>query len=143
MNKLQMAEQFRKAVQLYSQTLDPDSALIIATVFDPWAVGKAYKINEYLIYGENEVGDPQLYQVLMGHTSQADWTPDITPSLYKAVGIDPSGYPVWVQPVGAADAYMQGDIVWCDGQLWISAVDYNVWKPGAVGSENLWNEYTG
>lgn len=135
MNKLQMAEQFRKAVQLYSQTLDPDSALIIATVFDPWAVGKAYKINEYLTYGENEVGDPQLYQVLMGHTSQADWTPDITPSLYKAVGIDPSGYPVWVQPVGAEDAYRIGDIVSYNGALYICVSDYNVYPPDVFGWE--------
>lgn len=135
MNKLQMAEQFRKAVQLYSQTLDPDSALIIATVFDPWAVGKAYKINEYLTYGENEVGDPQLYQVLMGHTSQSDWTPDVATSLYKAVGIDPSGYPVWVQPVGAEDAYRIGDIVSYNGALYICVSDYNVYPPDVYGWE--------
>ena len=139
MNKLQMAEQFRKAIQLYSQTLDPDSALIIATVFDPWAVGVTYKINEYLTYGLNEVGDPQLYQVLMGHTSQADWTPDITPSLYKAIGIDPSGYPVWVQPVGAEDAYRIGDIVSYNGTLYICISDYNVYPPDVYG----WEEYLG
>jgi len=134
MNKLQMAEQFRKAVQLYSQTLDPDSALIIATVFDPWQPNTAYKINEYITYGENEVGDPQLYQVLQAHTSQDDWTPDNTPSLYKAIGID-GGYPVWVQPVGAFDAYRIGDIVSYNGVLYICVSDYNVYPPDVFGWE--------
>ena len=132
MNKLQMAEQFRKALQMFAQSLDNDSAMIIATVFDPWAVGKEYKINEYVTYGENSVGDPQLYQVLMGHTSQADWTPDITPSLYKAVGIH-GGYPVWSQPVGAEDAYKAGDIVWYEDALYISDIDNNVWSPVTYG----------
>ena len=135
MNKLQMAEQFRKAVQLFAASLDPDSALIIATVFDPWEAGKAYKLNDYCTYGENGVGDPQLYQVLMGHTSQDDWTPDITPSLYKAVGIAPSGYPEWVQPVGAEDAYRIGDIVSYNGTLYICVSDYNVYPPVVYGWE--------
>jgi len=137
MNKIQMAEQFRKAVQLYSQTLDNDSAMIIATVFDAWKPDTSYKINEYLTYGENSVGDPQLYQTLQAHTSQSDWTPDIATSLYKAIGIE-GGYPVWSQPVGAEDAYMTGDIVWYENQLWISTVDNNVWAPGVYG----WEEYT-
>jgi len=137
MNKIQMAEQFRKAVQLYSQTLDNDSAMIIATVFDAWKPDTSYKINEYLTYGENSVGDPQLYQVLQAHTSQSDWTPDSATSLYKAIGIE-GGYPVWSQPVGAEDAYMTGDIVWYENQLWISTVDNNVWAPGVYG----WEEYT-
>lgn len=134
MNKLQMAEQFRKAVQLYAQTLEPDSALIIATVFDAWKPDTAYKLNEYITYGENEVGDPQLYQVLQAHTSQEDWTPDVSDSLYKAVGID-GGYPVWVQPVGAADAYRIGDIVSYNGVLYICVSDYNIYPPDVYGWE--------
>ena len=135
MNKLQMAEQFRKAVQLYAQGLDNDSALIIATIFDEWKPDTNYKINEYITYGLNGVGDPQLYQTLQAHTSQSDWTPDATPSLYKPIGIDPSGYPEWSQPVGSEDAYMTGDIVSYEGILYISTVDYNVWCPTVYGWE--------
>lgn len=134
MNKLQMAEQFRKAVQLFAQSLDSDSAMIIATIFDPWEVNHAYTLNEYVTYGENEVGDPQLYQVLQAHTSQADWAPDTATSLFKAIGID-GGYPVWVQPVGAADAYRIGDIVSYNGTLYICVSDYNVYPPDVFGWE--------
>lgn len=137
MNRLQMAEQFRKAVQLYANTLDNDSALIIATVFDEWAVNKEYKINDYLTYGENTVGDPQLYQVLQAHTSQENWKPNETPSLYKAIGIDEHGYPEWSQPVGAEDAYRIGDIVSYNGTLYICISDYNVYAPDVWG----WEEY--
>lgn len=132
MNILQLAEQFRRALQMYAQTLDNDSALEIATVFPAWESGKEYKINEYLTYGENSVGDPQLYQVLMGHTSQDDWTPDITPSLYKAVGVH-GDYPVWSQPVGSEDAYKKDDVVWYDDALYISDIDNNVWRPDVYG----------
>lgn len=135
MNALQLAEQFRRALQMFAQSLGNEDAMEVATVFPAWTVGKEYKINEYLTYGENSVGDPQLYQVLMGHTSQADWTPDITPSLYKAVGIAPSGYPEWVQPVGAADAYRIGDIVSYNGALYICVSDYNVYPPDVYGWE--------
>ena len=135
MNTLQLAEQFRRALRMFAQSLGNEDAMEVATVFPAWTVGKEYKINEYLTYGENSVGDPQLYQVLMGHTSQADWTPDITPSLYKAVGIAPSGYPEWVQPVGAADAYRIGDIVSYNGALYICVSDYNVYPPDVYGWE--------
>ena len=43
MNKLQLAEQFRKAVQMFANSLDEDSAMIIATVFDAWKPNTAYK----------------------------------------------------------------------------------------------------
>jgi len=138
MNKIQMAEQFRRAVQFFAQSLDNEGAMEIATLFDEWQVGKDYKLNEYLTYGTNSVGDPQLYQVLQAHTSQVDWKPDSTPSLYKAIGIDESGYPEWSQPVGAADAYRIGDIVSYNGQLYICTVDYNVYAPDVYG----WEVYT-
>lgn len=136
MNTLQLAEQFRRALQMFAQSLGNEDAMEVATVFPAWTVGKEYKINEYLIYGENSVGDPQLYQVLMGHTSQADWTPDITPSLYKPVGVH-GEYPVWSQPVGAEDAYHKGDIVWYEDALYISDIDNNVWAPTVYG----WSPY--
>lgn len=138
----QRAEQFRKALQMYAGTLDEEKALEIATVFAAWDPnGKTYKAKEYLTYGENSVGDPQLYVVLQDHTSQPDWTPDTAASLYKAIGITDDGYPEWVQPVGASDAYMTGDVVSYNGKLYRSTVDNNVWSPEAYPAG--WEEVTG
>lgn len=137
----QRAEQFRYALQLFARTLDEDKVLQIATIFDVWNPdGHAYETGEYCIYGVNEVGDPQLYVCLQAHTSQADWTPDTASGLFKAVGITEEGYPEWVQPVGASDAYMKGDIVSYEGTLYISLIDNNVWSPVAYPAG--WEVYT-
>lgn len=129
--ELQAAEQFRRAVQLFAASLTDEVALEIATVYDAWSVGRAYNTGEYCTYGVNSVGDPQLYKVVQSHTSQADWTPDVTASLFSAVGLDNSGYPVWTQPTGAHDAYNKGDIVNYNGTLYESLIDGNTYSPEA------------
>lgn len=131
MNKWQMAEQFFKAVQMFAASLGDDQALEIATIYDPWKEGKVYAVGDFLTYGTNSVGDPQLYKVVQAHTSQANWTPDATASLYSAVGLDDSGHPVWAAPTGAHDAYNTGDIVNYNGTLYQSLIDGNVHSPEA------------
>ena len=140
MNLIQTALEFRKAVQIFLSKLDADadldSILEVPTVFPAYEVGKAYTTKEIFSYGLNGVGDPQLYQVLQDHTSQAEWTPDTAASLYKKIGIAEDGTPQWVQPLGATDAYMKGDKVSHNGKHWVSSVDNNVWEPGVYG----WDE---
>ena len=131
MNRLQAAEQFRKALQLFAAGLSDEQAMEIATVYDPWQAGKSYAAGEFVTYGENSVGDPQLYKVAQAHTSQADWTPDAAASLFVAVGLDAAGYPIWAQPTGAHDAYNKGDIVDYNGTLYKSLIDGNVYSPEA------------
>lgn len=139
MNRLQAAEQFRKALQMFAMSLAEEKAMEVATVFDPWEIGKTYSVGDFLIYGVNGVGDPQLYKVAQAHTSQADWTPEATPALYTAIGLDDSGYPVWSQPTGAHDAYNTGDIVNYNGILYQSLVDGNVYSPFAYPAG--WQKY--
>lgn len=135
MNKRQATLEMRKAVQLFLATMDADtqaeSMMAVASVFPKYEIGKAYKAKEVFSYGENAVGDAQLYQVLQDHTSAAEWAPDGTPSLYKAVGVTEEGYPEWVQPLGGSDAYNTGDVVSYQGTLYESTMDGNVWAPDA------------
>ena len=140
MNKLQAAEQFRKALQMFAASLSDEEAMEVATIYDPWVVGKSYSVGEFVTYGENSVGDPQLYKVVQAHTSQADWTPDATASLFTAIGLDDAGYPVWSQPTGAHDAYNKGDIVDYNGTLYRSLIDGNVYSPDAYPAG--WAVYT-
>ena len=129
MNRLQAAEQLRKALQMYAQTLTDEQAMEIATIYPVYEVGKAYSVNELLTYGVNEVGDPQLYRVVQAHTSQSDWKPDVTPALYTPIGLNEKGYPVWSRPTGAHDAYNTGDIVDYNGILYKSLIDGNTYSP--------------
>lgn len=132
-NKVQAALELRKALQIFLATMDADTQsadmMEVASVFPKYQVCKAYKVKEVFSYGENGVGDPQLYQVLQAHTSAAEWTPDATASLYKKIGVTEEGYPEWVQPLGASDAYNTGDVVSYNGVLYESTIDGNVWSP--------------
>lgn len=138
MNKLQAAEQLRRAIQLFAQSLDDDAALEIATVYPAWRVGVSYGQGDILAYGENGTGDPQLYRVAQGHASQTDWLPSLTPSLYTPIGLTSDGYPVWAQPSGAHDAYNIGDTVSHQGKVYVSLIDGNTTEPGT--DERWWKE---
>lgn len=129
MNKLQTWEQIGKALQMFAQTLTEDKAMEVATIYPPYEVGRNYSAGEFFTYGKNSVGDPQLYKVVQAHTSQEGWTPDNSPSLYVAIGLDDDGYPIWSKPTGAHDAYNKGDVVDYNGILYVSIIDGNIWSP--------------
>lgn len=137
MDQVYIAKQVNRALQMLAQSLTlPDTnAMEIADLYEAYTVGKAYPVGYIFKYGVNADGETQLYSVLQEHTSQEDWKPDETPSLYKAVGFTDTGVPVWTQPLGAADAYMTGDVVAHNGVIWVSTVDGNVWEPGVYGWE--------
>ena len=103
MNKIQAAEQFRRALQMFAASLSDEQAMEVATVFDPWKVGKTYAVGDFVTYGKNSVGDPQLYKVVQAHTSQAEWTPNAT--LYQSL-IDGNVY--------SPDAYAAGWAVYSE-----------------------------
>lgn len=56
------------------------------------------------------------------------WTPPVN---WREVPTN--GYPAWVQPTGATDAYALGDRVAHNAQNWESDLDANVWEPGVFG----------
>lgn len=140
MNKIQKAEQLRKALQMFAQTLTDEQAMEIATVYPSYVEGKEYLTNELFTYGLNDVGDPQLYRVVSKHISQKDWAPNILPALYTPIGLNEKGYPVWSQPTGAQDAYMIGDIVDYNGTLYESVIDGNTYSPDVYPAG--WKIYT-
>lgn len=140
MNKTQRLEQLRKVIQMFAASLDDERALEVATIYDPWYPDKVYTIGEFLTYGQNGVGDPQLYKVVQAHTSLANWTPDVTSALYVPIGLDDQGYPVWSQPTGAHDAYNIGDVVDYNGTLYESLIDGNIYSPEVYPAG--WRIYT-
>ena len=61
------------------ETADDQTALKAKELYNEWTVGKAVVVGERLRYGD------RLYKVVQPHTTQADWTPDITASLYEVI----------------------------------------------------------
>lgn len=108
-------------------TIDEVTASEHLSAFAMWATGVAYAV------GNLRVHDGVLYRCVQAHTSQEDWTPNVTPSLWAVAGDPTVEFPDWSQPIGAHDAYNAGDKVSHNSKHWVSDVDGNVWEPGVYG----------
>jgi len=85
---------------IQNDSLSTEEIIELAPLFPAYEVGKAYSIGDVFTYKRS------LYEVIQAHTSQADWPPDTTASLYK--NHTPVGeIEEWRQPLGAHDAYME------------------------------------
>ena len=108
-------------------TIDEVTATEHIDTFAQWESAVKYEVGNLRAYNDC------LYKCLQAHTSQEDWTPDITPSLWKIAGNPMDEWPEWSQPIGAVDAYMNNDKVSHNNKHWISNTDNNVWEPGIYG----------
>lgn len=123
---------YEKLVKFLKQsrlTADDATALEGVDLYPRWNEGLSVSVGERLQY--NGI----LYRCVQAHTTQADWTPDVTSSLWVRVSLEE--FPEWVQPTGAHDAYNTGDKVTHKELKWVSTVDANTWEPGVYG----WDEY--
>ena len=123
MTYIERARALRPYIEKAAISLTDEDALQAVELFPQWVVEHAYLVGERLQY--NGV----LYRVVQAHTSQADWTPDITPALFVVVSLDE--WPEFVQPTGVHDAYNKGDKVTFNGKHYISLIDANVYSPVA------------
>ena len=107
-------------------SIGDDAVAEVAALFPDWTPGAKVKPGDVLAW------DGTLVEVIQGHTTQADWTPDKVPALWtpvrKVAGAAPDE---WVQPVGASDAYRKGDRVLFQGATYESVIDANTWSPAA------------
>ena len=127
MTPQEKARQLRPLIEKAATSLDDADALEAVELFPAWTADKWYEADERIRYGE------KLYRCVQAHTSQTDWTPDVTPALWTEVA-KPGEIPVWKQPTGAQDAYMTGDKVWYpekDTTIYQSTIDNNIWSPEA------------
>ncbi len=132
MSYAENARRRRQRIELATSYLSDDQAETVTDLFPEWETGVAYAV------GDRRQYDGLLYRCVQAHTSQADWTPPAVPALWVRTSTEE--WPEWIQPTGAQDAYNTGDKVSHIGKHWISLIDGNVWEPGALGTESLWQE---
>ncbi len=102
-----------------------EMSLQVPNLYPVWKKDVNYVVDERVLY--NEI----LYKVLQAHTSQADWTPDVAPSLFAKVLIpDENVVTEWEQP-DSTNPYMKGDKVRYGGIIYVSTIDNNIWSPDA------------
>lgn len=80
--KLGQVISLRRSIVQASESLPDDVAMNVPELFSKWEPNQAYAIGKRLQY------DHILYKVRQAHTSQDNWTPDITPALYEVVTIE-------------------------------------------------------
>lgn len=127
-NIVEKAKRLRKQIEVLADTMTDEEGLQFVDLFPNWETEHAYQADDRVKYSDT------LYKCVQGHTSQEDWTPDITKALWTKISIEE--WPEWIQPTGAQDAYMLGDKVSHNEKHWVSTVDNNVWEPGVYG----WDE---
>lgn len=135
MSVVDRARALRPVIERNAETMTDEAALESPELFPAWSGNGAH-----YIAGQRVRYMDVLYKVLQDHTSLPDWTPDVVGSLYAKVLIpDPEVIPQWEQP-DSTNPYMLGDVVMHNDLMWVSLVDNNVWEPGAVGTESLWEQ---
>ena len=119
----ELVDQLKRVLRKEVQQLPDEEAMNVPSLFDEWKPGITVEAGERRYFAK------ELYKCVQGHTTQSDWTPDITPALWTKVSVDE--WPEWVQPTGAQDAYNAGDKVTFEGQHYVSLINGNVWSPMA------------
>lgn len=125
---LRIAARMSADARIKAGDLPDEDVAVLSLLYDPWRLGESVSV------GDLRAWDGTVVECLQAHTTQADWTPDVTPALWKVhrqtTGANPDP---WVQPQGGHDAYQLGARVTYQGQVWESTINANVWEPGVHG----------
>ena len=125
-----------RAIQSRNEAYDKMAKII--GLFPEWKEEVAYETGKIVSF----LGS--LYKVLQPHTSQHDWRPDVSPSLFvdvttRQVGEETGEVQEWEAP-GSTNPYMTGDKVLFEGKTYESTIDNNVWSP--IDYPQGWKEIT-
>lgn len=131
MTLVELAEKLRPFIEKAAISLSDEDALEAINLFPNWDINNDYKKDDRVRY------DGILYKCLQPHTSQLSWNPADAHSLWAKVLIpDPDVIPEWEQP-DSTNAYMKGDKVMWNGEVYESIIDNNVWGPDVYGWQKL------
>lgn len=120
---IERAKELRAIIEAAILELNQDDVTALGNIelYAMWQSGKAYTVGERIQYGD------KLYKCVQAHTSQDDWTPDVTPALWVVVSVEE--WPEFIHPTGAHDVYNKGDKITYNGKHYISLIDANAYSP--------------
>ena len=127
MTLVELAHKLRPYIEMAAISLSDKDALEASNLFPNWEINFIYAKDDRVRY------EGILYKCLQAHTSQENWNPAASPSLWTKVLIpDVNIIPEWEQP-DSTNAYMIGDKVTFEGNIYESTIDNNVWAPNVYG----------
>lgn len=120
---IERAKELRAIIEAAILELNQDDVTALGNIelYAMWQSGKAYTVGERIQYGD------KLYKCVQAHTSQDDWTPDVTPALWVVVSVEE--WPEFIHPTGAHSVYNKGDKVTYNGKHYMSLIDANAYSP--------------
>lgn len=125
---LDAAVRLATAERVSANTLDGDGLAAVAAIFPRWRAGMDVRAGEVYRHAG------ALVECVQGHATQADWTPDATPALWRVHRTDDGGGPV---------DWQAGVALTVDDQVVHDGVTYDVlqahttqggWEPPAAPS---------
>ena len=82
---LEQARLIRRSMDSAASVLTDEEAVNSMNLYRKW------KEDEFVFVGDRRVFNDRLYKCLQEHTTQADWTPDKTPSLWVVLDVAHAG----------------------------------------------------
>lgn len=133
---LEQAKAIREAMGKVTATLTDEQAIELSVLYPLWVIGAEYAVDARVRYGD------KLYKCLQSHTSQDNWTPDVTPALWVEVA-PPNEYREIKDGMLPTEAFALGEIGWYkeEDNLWKSLIDANTYTPDIYPSG--WEQVTG
>ena len=102
--KLTRARQLRKAAMIAAKSYPDDQAAAVPTLYPAWTTGEAVEVDDRRYYEP----DGKLYKCRQAHTTQADWTPDVTPAMWAVIDVAHAGTVEDPIPAGRGMDYIYG-----------------------------------
>ena len=111
-------------------TLSDAKALQYTEMYPLWSEGIAVNVDERYQY------NGKLYKAVQAHTTQSDWIPDITPSLWVVIDVDHTGTLEDPIPAVASMEYVKGKYYIEDGVIYLMN------RQGMADGESIVLHYT-
>lgn len=116
--------------------LTPEDTRILAIEANlpPIADGQEWQPGLNLVEGTivTQEGEHFVVAPKMGHIATTEWSPRVAQNLFEQID---EPFADWSQPDSWLDAYMSGDKVLHDKQVWESTASFNMHAPGEHGWE--------
>lgn len=122
MNENKLRQIIRMAIKEAREITDNQKALEVKYLYKEFdkQIGKSLTVGEYIQHND------KLYQVIQGHTGQADWTPDVAMSLFMVIDKEHDGSINDPIPAQTNMEYFKGKYYIENGTLYLCTRDSGI-----------------
>lgn len=102
--RLKRAKELRAMSMISAESITDEQALTVKTLYPTWKENEAVATGDRRYYAPTDL----LYKCTQAHTTQPDWTPDLTPALWTPLDVEHGGTLEAPIPAVAGMEYSKG-----------------------------------